>query len=959
MTEDQRSQHPDFFKKLSKALDSPEEAQDNFLHLRYQISFPEKRRGMRLWAFHGDQPITRFEHFGIHALDLRQQESPQSELDPTHRRFAKNLLQFANLDSYESCFFIPGKHVAFFLPKISRFPEVYFFESGNLVKFSEHNLNVLVFLKEQSANRVKLQAHFQDSETGEQFQFSQVKVFSGRRAWAINGESVYPIKVSPLTTLLEDFNELGELTLTGSDAADFIQDYLPLMSKKPEVVLPDNFSLPDVIQIAGKPIYNISEDEAGEKLILDLLFDYGDYQVAPHLDDGDVMAEVSHGERSILVRRDLRLEKKVIQHFAEEGFKRISATRFQTGGVDALDFISGTLPLLGDKGVVKGEQNLETFNLVGEIGEAQVKARAVTSGIDWLELQVGFEIDGIEIAYETIQALINDGKHYIKVPKKGFAKINTEQFKQLEEKLSELEGEVDAEGRMKVSQFHAAYLDETIKIEWGDHHQLGQMIQSLRETSEIPSRKLPEHLVPILREYQHHGYDWMNFLHDHRFHGILADDMGLGKTIQALSYLLDRRNQDGPKPSLVLAPTSVVFNWANEAKKFTPEMNALVLTGPKRKALYDQIADNDLIITSYAIFRRDVEVLSKQTWRTVILDEAQNIKNYRSKTALLVKELKAEQRWALTGTPLENRLSELWSIFDFLIPGFLGNYPHFKRKYQQPIEAHQSKTHLERLRKRIYPFVMRRLKSEVASELPPKTEVTNFCEMNSDQLKLYQEVLAACRRQVFTEVEKKGIEKSQVSILTALLRLRQVCCHPELLGPTFRKKAVSSGKFDAFQDLVTEVIDEGHRILVFSQFVEMLGLLKAWLEEAKIPYEYLDGRTRKREERVKRFNESEDIPVFLVSLRAGGTGLNLTGADYVIHYDPWWNPAVQDQATDRVHRIGQKRHVFAYKLITKDSVEEKILALQERKRSLAKELLSADTVLGKKLSFDDLEYLFS
>jgi len=377
------------------------------------------------------------------------------------------------------------------------------------------------------------------------------------------------------------------------------------------------------------------------------------------------------------------------------------------------------------------------------------------------------------------------------------------------------------------------------------------------------------------------------------------------------------------------------------------------------KALYSEIKNHDLIITSYAIFRRDVEILTQTTWRTVILDEAQNIKNYRSKTALLVKVLQADQRWALTGTPLENRLSELWSIFDFLMPGFLGNYPHFKRKYQQPIEVHQSKDHLGRLRRQIFPFVMRRLKSEVAKELPPKTEVTSFCEMNHDQQKLYHEVLAICRRQVFSEVEKKGIEKSQVSILTALLRLRQVCCHPELLGPTFRKKEVSSGKFDAFCELVEEVIDEGHRILIFSQFVEMLTLLRNWLEKKEIPYEYLDGRTRKREERVKRFNEDDKIPIFLVSLRAGGTGLNLTGADYVIHYDPWWNPAVEDQATDRVHRIGQKRHVFSYKLITKNSVEEKILELQEKKRTLAKELLSADTAMGKKLSFEDLEYLFS
>jgi hypothetical protein len=914
---------------------------------------------MRLWARQGDKAITRFEQFGIHALGLHLYGTPQSELDPIHRRFAKNLLQFANLDPYENCFFIPAKHVAFFLPKLARFREVQFFETGKAVNFTEHQLVPLVHLHEQSSNRVRLNASFQDAETGQLFDFSQARVFAGRRAWAVIGDTIYAIKGSPLTDLLDDFDAQGGLVLQGREAADFIQNYLPLLSRKPEVVLPENFSLPEVIHVPGEPRYRISEEQNGEKLILHLEFAYGEYLVPPHLHEDDVMVEIKMGDKILLIRRDMDLEKKTFAEFAEEGFHRVGATRFETGGEDALDFISGALPHLREEGRVLEEKGLENFRMVGTVGEAQLKARAVSSGIDWLELEVNFEIDGIEIPFETVQAVVGEGKHYLKLPQGGFAKVDIDQFKLLEEKLAELEGEVDEKGHLRVSQFHAAYLDETFKIDWTHNQELGGMIRSLRETGEIPRRPLPEPLDKTLREYQHHGYDWMGFLHDHKFHGILADDMGLGKTIQALSYLLDRKIQDGPKPSLVMAPTSVVFNWNNEAAKFTPELKVLVLTGPKRQPLYSEIEHHDLIITSYAIFRRDVEILSKVPWRTVVLDEAQNIKNYRSKTALLVKELKAEQRWALTGTPLENRLSELWSIFDFLMPGFLGSYPHFKRKYQQPIEVHQSVDHLGRLRKRIYPFVMRRLKSEVASELPPKTEVTNLCEMNHDQQRLYQEVLAVCRRQVFAEVEKRGIEKSQVSILTALLRLRQVCCHPELLGPTFRQKEISSGKFDAFRDLVTEVLDEGHRILVFSQFVEMLSLLRNWLEGEKIAYEYLDGRTRKREERVKRFNEDNSIPIFLVSLRAGGTGLNLTGADYVIHYDPWWNPAVQDQATDRVHRIGQKRHVFSYKLITKDSVEEKILALQERKRTLAKDLLSADSAIGKKLSFEDLEYLFS
>lgn len=959
MSEKRHPEHPDLFKKLSKAIEQKDEKGFDFLHLTYQISLPVKKQGLLIRVFKGKDLITRFEQFGIHALGLHHPGTPQSELDPAHRRFAQNLLRFANLNSSEGYFFIPQKHAGFFLPKLARFHQVEFFETGEPVKFSEHALNPIVHLKEQGTNKVCLDVIFQDSETEEKFKFSDSKVFISRRSWALVGNTVYPLKSSPLTSLLEDFSQEGELILHGTEAADFIQNYLPLLSRKPEVVLPENFSLPEVLQTPGEACFEISEDPEKDRLILHIQFKYGEYRVPPHVHEEEAMAEVFQDGKKILIRRDLRFEQKTLQDFYDQGFHRVSAVRFETGGEEALNFLSGALPELKKTGAVEGAEHLKKFKLFGEIGGAQIKARAITTGIDWLELEVGFEIGGREIPYEVIQSLMGEGKRYLELPGEGFAKINLDEISKLEEKLSELESEIDSSGRLKISQFHAVFLDESFDIDWKNNQQLGNMIRSLRETAQIPHRTPPSHLDSKLREYQHHGFDWLNFLHDHRFHGILADDMGLGKTVQALAYLEDRRLNHGSQPNMVLAPTSVVFNWANEAKKFTPDLKVLVLTGPNRKSLFTEIPQADLVITSYAIFRRDVEVLTAQNWRTVIIDEAQNIKNYRSKTALLVKEIKGEQRWALTGTPLENRLSELWSIFDFLMPGFLGSYPHFKRKYQQPIEAQQSQEHLERLRRRIFPFVLRRLKREVAKELPPKTEITNLCEMTHDQRKLYQEVREACRRQVFSEVEKKGIERSHVSILTALLRLRQVCCHPELLGPSFRKHEVNSGKMEAFQDLVTEVISEGHRVLVFSQFVEMLALLRVWLDKEKIPYEYLDGRTRRREERIRHFNEDPKIPIFLVSLRAGGTGLNLTGADYVIHYDPWWNPAVQDQATDRVHRIGQTKHVFSYKLITKDSVEEKILGLQERKRNLAEGVLSTDSALGKKMSYEDLEYLFS
>jgi hypothetical protein len=949
-------EHPELFEKLSKVL---EEDEGSYLHLSYHLGFQSRSGNLLIWVYQGDQLLTRFERFGIHALGLHRQGLPTSELYPEHRRFAQHLLRFANLNPSEGYFNVPRKQVAFFLSKLGRFRQVLFHDTGHGVKFADHFLIPTVELHRKDPTQVHLHAGFKDSETGETFSFQEVRIFTGRRSWAFRDETCYPIKPSTVTPLLEDFDEAGFLTLKGVEAADFIQEYLPTLAKKPEVILPEGFSLPEVRQVRPEVFYKLREETGGEKLFLDVHFSYGGYELPPYRDEKDVLVEISQDTGSLLIRRDLEFEKEVLDKFSEQGFQRTGLSLFETGGDSALDFLSETLPKMKENFRIQGEEDLEDFRLFGELGVSQIRARATGTGIDWLDLDLTFEIGGAQIPYEIVQSLVSQGKRYLKLPGKGFLKIQTEDLQQWEDKLSELDVEMGVDGKLKARAFHAAYLDETLQIDWSQSAKLGEMVNALRQVEGIPRKDLPENLKTILREYQHHGFDWMHFLHEHRFHGILADDMGLGKTVQALTYLQDWRSRWGSRPNLVLAPTSVVFNWVNEAKKFTPELKSLLLVGPKRKELFGKIEESDLILTSYALFRRDVKELTRFSWRTVILDEAQNIKNYRSKTALLVKELKAEQRWALTGTPLENRLSELWSIFDFLMPNFLGNYPHFKRKYQQPIEVEQSSIHLERLRKRIFPFVLRRLKSEVAQELPPKTEVTNYCEMTSEQAKIYQDMLEACRRQVFQEVEKRGIDRSQVSILTALLRLRQICCHPELLGPSFQKKGSLSGKMEAFKDLVTEVISEGHRVLVFSQFVEMLGLIRSWLEEEKIVYEYLDGRTKRREDRIRRFNEDASIPLFLVSLRAGGTGLNLTGADYVVHYDPWWNPAVQDQATDRVHRIGQTKHVFSYKLITRDSVEEKILLLQERKRGLVKGLLSADSAIGKKLTHEDLEYLFS
>jgi SNF2 family DNA or RNA helicase len=408
----------------------------------------------------------------------------------------------------------------------------------------------------------------------------------------------------------------------------------------------------------------------------------------------------------------------------------------------------------------------------------------------------------------------------------------------------------------------------------------------------------------------------------------------------------------------VVAPTSVLANWEREIEKFTPGLTCVTWHGQDRHEKVEQLQGVDVVLTSYALIRRDIGELKKVKFRSVVLDEAQNIKNADSATAQACKSIEADTRLALTGTPLENRLTELWSLFDFLMPGFLGTAEAFHDRFEHPIMTQADMTVRDRLKKRIHPFILRRLKTEVAKDLPPKTETVAWCEMEPGQAALYAEVLEESRRKVFDTIEKVGFNRSRVSILAALMKLRQVCCDPRLLKLPPGTALPPSAKLSRFGDLVDDLVSEGHRALVFSQFTEMLEILTQSAEEKNLKYMYLDGRTKDRMSRVDQFNTPDGPPLFFISLKAGGTGLNLTAADYVIHYDPWWNPAVEDQATDRTHRIGQTRAVFSYKLITRGTVEEKILALQQRKRELAAGVLGTDSDVGKALTEHDVEDLF-
>jgi SNF2 family DNA or RNA helicase len=469
-------------------------------------------------------------------------------------------------------------------------------------------------------------------------------------------------------------------------------------------------------------------------------------------------------------------------------------------------------------------------------------------------------------------------------------------------------------------------------------------------------------LEQVLRPYQKDGVAWIHFLRSNQFGGILADEMGLGKTLQTLAYLKTVQESAPPeqrKPSLVVCPSSLVFNWIEEARKFTPSLDVLALHGPQRENAFARIEEHDLVVTSYALLRRDAEHYRHITFDTVILDEAQHIKNRQTQNAQAVKMARSLHRLVLTGTPLENSVLDLWSIFDFLMPGYLGAARDFKERYEIPIAREKNRQAQQRLARRVRPFLLRRLKKEVARELPEKIEQVTYCELSPAQRSIYQQLLETGRREILEASSEPAAAKGRIIALNALLRLRQTCCDLRLLPLSQPVSGESSGKLELFSELLEEILDGGHRALVFSQFVSMLTLLKEHLDKEEIPFCYLDGSTTNRGEVVRRFQSSPQIPLFLISLKAGGVGLNLTGADTVIHFDPWWNPAVESQATDRAHRIGQTRVVTSYKLIARNTVEEKILHLQQRKREVIARTLSGEEEFTQSLNWEEIQELFS
>ena len=747
------------------------------------------------------------------------------------------------------------------------------------------------------------------------------------------------------------------------DIATLIAQGLPRVATEIGAELPELSQVADVVDLV--PTFRM---RAGGSLVearVSLRAAYEDVEIEVRADGMTPpvivkAAEAGSARRVRCIRCDIVAQQEAAGILRDLGLiPDENGASFVARGDDAIQFWT--------EGIGELPEGWDLF-VPDDLVDVQVRSESLTanarvsSGVDWLSLRLSFASEGVAVTQEELGRCLAEGRRYVRLSDGSFARLDAQKVKEVLLRQAEILATGGGQGsRLPLSQ--AGRIQELLE-QVGRAHvgaDAKDLFQKLRAIDEIKGAKKPRALKAQLRPYQEAGFHWLAFLHDIGSGGVLADDMGLGKTIQTIALLLHVKAADEkegrPFKALIVAPTSVVTNWLREMDRFAPSLTHALWHGGGRKDRADELETADVVVTSYALLRRDEELLAKLSLRYAILDEAQNIKNPLSATARAAKRLKADRRLALTGTPIENRLSEIWSIFDFVSPGLLGPLDKFEERYSRPIDGGDQKA-ATRLKATIHPFILRRAKGDVLKDLPEKIESDQYCEMQGEQGALYAAVLKEVRTQVMGEVEKQGMSRAHIQILAGLTRLRQAACDPRLLGLPRDFTDDDSGKLVALRELLQTCVAGGHRTLVFSQFVSMLTLIKKALDEDKVRYCYLDGSTKDRPAVVDQFQREDGPPVFLISLKAGGSGLNLTAADTVIHFDPWWNPAVENQATDRAHRIGQTKVVTNYRLIAKGTIEEKILELGDRKRELVGAVLSEDAGGAKKLTKTDLEDLF-
>ena len=733
------------------------------------------------------------------------------------------------------------------------------------------------------------------------------------------------------------------------------------------VILPKVGDAIKVDENMQEEIKQYQPEKLGVKVFLD--FDESEYIVADVklcYGDNEFNPLNQEEEKNFKYPRNIIEETKAMNLFKRTGFMYdVKRLRFILPNEDKIyEFLTNDINYYMKRFEVLVTENFKTKEVIKpQIGSLGVKIENNLLSVDLSQLNINLS------ELEEIIKKYKQKKKYYRLKNGNFLDLQDSKEIDFIDKLisgtdtsyKELE-----KGNIKLPVNRTLYLNELLKGIKGTqiikNKEYKDIINEL-DKDLFDDEQIPNELEFVLRSYQKTGFKWLKTLDKYKFGGILADDMGLGKTIQIISILLDcKKNENENKTSIVVSPSSLTLNWKNEVEKFAPELNVKVIRGStsERESLIENIEKYNLVITSYDLLKRDIDIYKKKNYkfRFIIADEAQYLKNNNTKNAKSIKQLNADTRFALTGTPIENSLAELWSIFDFIMPGYLFSYREFRTTYEMQIVKDEDKNAIEKLKMLIEPFILRRIKKEVLTELPEKTITVLNNEMEEEQRNIYLSYLVQAKQELEDEINVNGYEKSQIKILAALTRLRQICCHPGLFIENYKDK---SSKLEQCMEIIEDGITAGHKILLFSSYTSMFEIIGKELEKRGIKYFKLTGSTKvdERIELVDEFNQNKEIGVFLISLKAGGTGLNLTGADVVIHYDPWWNISAENQATDRAYRIGQKNNVQVYKLITKDSIEEKIYELQQKKADLTDNVLSTQTTFINKLSKEDIMKLFN
>lgn len=754
------------------------------------------------------------------------------------------------------------------------------------------------------------------------------------------------------------YNSLGKdkepLVFRGESKTSFLEHVLPRISETMELDVPEELKSRYISCDMEAKIY-FDKYKIGIKA--ELKYRYGDYEF-------NSFENASAG--SYIIVRQRAKEDAIVSELVEQGFLPYKNFFLMKDEDKIYDFLSGKVMELEDKAMLFYSDDFRKLGIRSPGGfKAGVR---MNTGLNMLELELSFD----EVPKDELKDLFHSfqiKKKYYRLKNGSFINLGNKTIHDVTQILSSLNiKEKDiTESAVLLEKHNALYLNQVFsdkEFEFERDRDFAALTEKILNPA-ISEYPMPEGILAVLRQYQVIGYQWLKTLAENDLGGILADDMGLGKTLQSIVYIAsnvdtnrDFTNSNPDYHYLIVCPTSLIYNWQDEIENFAPFLKTLVVSGApqERQEMIEKYLQYDALITSYPLIRRDITFYEKIQFHTVFIDEAQFIKNDSSLNSKSVKRLVAKHRFALTGTPIENSLSELWSIFDFIMPGYLNSHNHFVETYEKPILKEDTDA-LSDLHQHITPFILRRMKKDVLTELPDKYETKMLTELSEEQKKVYLSYLETLRSEIHSEIEESGIERNQIRILAALTRLRQICCHPSTFIENYQG---GSGKLELLMEIIPDAIANEHRVLVFSQFTSMLRIIENELNDLDIPYFYLEGSTPTldRIDYVKRFNNGEG-KVFLISLKAGGTGLNLTGADTVIHYDPWWNPAVEDQATDRAYRIGQQNKVHVMKLITKGTIEEKIYKLQRKKKELSDSVISSKEVFINTLTREELEELFT